>query len=346
MTALILYIALAIGVSFVCSLLEAVLLSLTPSYVEVYRRSHPKLGQTLAELHQNVERPLAAILSLNTVAHTIGAAGAGAQAASVFGNVWVGLFSAALTLAILVLSEIIPKTIGANYWRALTPSLAIVLPWMIRLLLPLVWLSGWLTHLLRNESLVRVSRDEILAIARIGAEDGAIAPGESDLLENLLYFRDIQIADVMTPKSVVGMLDENQTIAFAVQQELPFSRIPVVNGSSGAISGYVLRDELLEHARSSNHVRDLRRDILEMRTSTALPWALNRFIGNRQQIAVVKNEHSEMLGVITLEDIIETLIGMEIVDEADPVVDMRALARRYARTRRHLPDLPTNRIDS
>jgi CBS domain containing-hemolysin-like protein len=327
-----LYIALAIGVSFICSILEAVLLSLTPAYVAVYRQAHPRRGRTLAELHGNIERPLAAILSLNTVSHTVGAAGAGAEAARIFGSAAIGVFSALLTLAILLFSEIIPKTLGAVYWRNLTPVAVVVLPVLVRLLLPLVWLSGWITTILQSRDAPRTSRAEIAAMAEIGAADGAIEGRESALMKHLLRFREVELQDVMTPLSVVGSLDQNWHIDEQLAASLPFSRIPIYTGVPERITGYVMRDDLLENTGRERCVGDIARGILRFDATVALPEALDTFIAQREKIAAITGEGDTMVGIATLEDVLETLIGMDIVDEGDLVADMRALARERAAT--------------
>jgi len=325
-----LYVALAIGASFICSILEAVLLSLTPAYVAVYREAYPRRGRTLSALHGNIERPLAAILSLNTVSHTVGAAGAGAEAARLFGSASIGIFSALLTLAILLFSEIIPKTLGAVYWRSLTPVAVVVLPVLVRLLLPLVWLSGWITGILQSRETPRTSRAEIAAMAEIGAADGAIEGRESALMQHLLRFREVELQDVMTPLSVVGSLDQSWPIDEQLARSLQFSRIPIYTGAPDRITGYVMRDDLLENVGRPRRVGDIARGILRFDATVALPQALDTFIAKREKIAAIIGEGETMVGIATLEDVLETLIGMDIVDEGDLVVDMRALARERA----------------
>lgn len=327
---LVIYIALAIGVSFICSILEAVLLSLTPAYVAVYRQTHPRRGHTLAALHGNIERPLAAILSLNTVSHTVGAAGAGAEAARLFGSASIGVFSALLTLAILLFSEIIPKTLGAVYWRSLTPVTVVILPLLVRVLLPLVWLSGWITGMLQARETPKMSRAELAAMAEIGAADGAIEGRESVLLKHLLRFREVELQDVMTPLSVVGSLEQTETIDEELARRLPFSRIPIYAGTADQITGYVIRDDLLENVGNERRVSDISREILRFDTTVSLPEALDVFIAKREKIAAITGQDRTTVGIATLEDVLETLIGMDIVDEGDPVVDMRALARERA----------------
>lgn len=339
MIALAIYVAVAVGVSFFCSLLEAALLSLAPGYVHVFRQQHPKLGERLVELREDIDRPLAAILSLNTVAHTVGAAGAGAQAAIVFGSAWVGVFSGFLTLAILVLSEIIPKTLGAVYWRRLALFVAITLPWLIRLTLPLVWLSAWLTKKLRKEKPRRVIRSEIEAIAEIAQTEGALDANEVESLKSLLKFRNVRVGDVMTPIEVVASLREDDPIAEALGRDIPFSRIPLYRDRANAFTGYVLKTDLHVERLGADppaRVGELRREILDIPEPTPLPDAIKRLFALRAHIAAVTlpAEPGVAVGIVTLEDMIETLLGVEIVDEFDPAVDMRELARRQGAVRR------------
>ncbi len=330
MTLLIIFICIAVGVSFICSLLEAALLSVSPAYSTSLVDQRPALAKTLAELLDNIDRPLSAILSLNTVAHTVGATGAGAQAAAVFGSQWIGVFSAVLTLAILVLSEIIPKTLGAVYWRSLTPLVVRVLPWLIKITLPLVWLSSGITWLIQKEKPKKIQRQEIKALADVGLAEGALDENESNLLKSLLKFRDIKIAQVMTPLDVVTTLNDSLMISQAAAESLSFSRIPLVhNDDAKVFGGYILKSELLEHASSEaadQPVMNLKRDLMSIPDSVKLPFAINRFIDNHEHIAMVVNDSGYAVGVITMEDVIETLMDVEIVDESDPVVDMRTLA--------------------
>ena len=330
MLLLIVFVTLAIGVSFLCSLLESVLLSVTPAYVRVVAETDPRGGERLRRLVEDIDRPLAAILSLNTVAHTVGATGAGAEAARVFGSAWVGLFSAVLTLGILVLSEIIPKTIGAVYWRELTPLVSRVLPWMIRLLLPLVWLSSWVTRLLKHGDPAGVSREEIRAMADIGQVAGVIERHESDLMRSLLRFRDVVVEDVMTPMQVVGHFRAGQTVEEAIAAGHPFSRLPIVE-PDGRARRYVLRGELLEAGGADDGgrpIESLGRPLIPFARDLALPNALERFVEEREHIAIVLGDDGDPVGVVSLEDVVETLLDVEIVDEADPAVDMRLLARQ------------------
>lgn len=330
MVTLILFIALAIVVSFYCSLLESAFLSITPAYVQLSQADPGSKGQTLARLKQEVDRPLAAILSLNTIAHTLGAAGAGAQAAIVFGNEWVGLFSALLTLAILMFSEVIPKTLGAIHWRRLTGFVARTLPILIIVTYPLVWLSVRVSGLLQHAKPRQVMRGEIQALAEIGKEEGAISPEESSFIQSMLQFRDTKVDKVMTPVSVVQSVCESETAHQVLGKEIPFSRIPVYKNSPLDITGYVLKDDLHETERCGNGARlisQFKRGIFNISAQSDLPHAINYFSQNHSHIAAVVDQSGNALGVVTLEDTVETLLGWEIVDEFDPIPDMRELAK-------------------
>ena len=339
MILLILYVLLALGVSFACSVMEATLLSVTPGYIgALERKDHPAAGQ-LRELKEEIERPLAAILTLNTIAHTVGAAGAGAQAAVVFGSAWVGLFSAVLTFLILVLSEIIPKTLGASYWRRIAPPVARMLPALVWLVWPLVILSLWLDrHLSRGEKAASVSREEIAAMAEEGRRVGVVRESESQILERLFLFSDLRAHDIMTPRTVVFALPERATLEEVLEEHdaLPFSRIPLYREEPDELEGYVLKDELLRRAASGEgdtRLAELRRGFLVVPESLALPDLFERLVDEGELISLVLSEHGAVEGIVTMEDVIETILGREIVDEADSAEDMRELARRRWRRR-------------
>ena len=329
-----LYVALAIGVSFLCSIMEAVLLSVTPSYVAALERKGSAVGEQLHQYKDNVDRPLAAILSLNTIAHTVGAAGVGAQAALVFGEAYTGIIAAILTLLILVLSEIIPKTLGAVYWRALTPSVVRLLTATIIAMWPLVKLSQGITHLLsQEEEETAFSREEFTAMAELGEEEGVFEEKESRILRNLFRFNSLRVKDVMTPRTVIFDLPENTTIGEVVEEhdEFRFSRIPVYDDDPDDITGYVLKDEMLLRAAQEEFdvtLEEMARDILVVHETLPLPDLLERLLDRLEHIALVVDEYGGVAGVVTMEDVVETLLGLEIVDEADSVEDMQALARK------------------
>jgi CBS domain containing-hemolysin-like protein len=329
-----LYVALAIGVSFLCSMMEAVLLSVTPSYVAAMEREGSAVGQRLHQFKENIDRPLAAILSLNTIAHTVGAAGVGAQAAVVFGEAYTGIVAAVLTLLILVLSEIIPKTVGAVYWRTLTPPVVRFLTGTIIAMWPLVKLSQGLTHLLsQDEDEAAFSREEFTAMAELGEEEGVFEEKESRILRNLFRFNSLRVKDVMTPRTVIFNLPENTTIGDVVEEhdEFRFSRIPVYDDDPDDITGYVLKDEMLLRAAQEEFditLAEMARDILVVHETLPLPDLLERLLDRLEHIALVVDEYGGVAGVVTMEDVVETLLGLEIVDEADSVEDMQALARK------------------
>jgi CBS domain containing-hemolysin-like protein len=331
---LLLYVALAIGVSFLCSIMEAVLLSVTPSYVAALEREGSDIGERLHQLKENVDRPLSAILSLNTIAHTVGAAGAGAQAAVVFGEAYTGVIAAILTLLILVLSEIIPKTLGAVYWRTIAPTMVRLLVPTIILMWPLVKLSQGLTYLLsQDEDEAAFSREEFTAMAELGEEEGVFEEKESRILRNLFRFNSLRVKDVMTPRTVVFDLPEAQTIGDVVDEhdEFRFSRIPVYDENPDDVTGYVLKDEMLLRAAQEEHdvlLEDIAREILVVRETLPLPDLLERLLDRLEHIALVVDEYGGVAGVVSMEDVVETLLGLEIVDEADSVEDMQALARQ------------------
>jgi CBS domain containing-hemolysin-like protein len=335
MTLLVLYVVVALAVSFACSIMEAVLLSVTPAYVAAAKG---EAGVRLRRLKLNVERPLSAILSLNTVAHTVGAAGAGAQAADVWGDTYVGVFSGVLTLLILVLTEILPKTLGTLYWRTLAPGVAAVLVPLIYVLWPLVAMSELITKRLSSGKVDKQFRkEELTALADIGRQEGALQEGEIRILKNLLRFRTLRATDIMTPRTVVMTLTETQTVAEALANgALPFSRVPVHDGNVDKITGYVLEDDVLQHS-SEDHptvlLRDLKRPIQVVPSSLSLPLLFETLLAKREHIAVVVDEYGGTAGVVTMEDVIETLLGLEIVDEGDVARDMQELAREQWRKR-------------
>ncbi len=332
---LIFYLLLALGVSFLCSVLEAVLLSVTPAYVAALRESGNPAGERLQRLKADIDRPLAAILSLNTVAHTVGAAGAGAQAAAVFGDAWVGVASGVLTVLILVISEIIPKTIGAAHWRRLAPPIARLLPVLMWIMYPLVLLSQLLTRLLGGQhGRAAVSREEVSALATLGANQGIFEAGEYQVLSGLFHLGQLCAEDIMTPRTVVDAVPASQTVGEFAGASVhgAFSRVPVYAKSLDDISGYVLRSDVLLHAARDEldlRLSDLQRPIKAVRADTRLPALLEELLESRVHLALVLGPYGGTAGVVTLEDIVETLIGMEIVDEGDRVADMRELARRY-----------------
>ena len=331
---LIFYVLLALVVSYLCSMLEAILLSVTPSYVAALEQEGDPSGDILRSLKDDIDRPLAAILSLNTAAHTVGATMGGAQAAIVFGSVYVGIISAGLTLMILIFSEIIPKTLGAVYWRTLAPTAGRILVALIWAMLPLVWLSKGVTRLIAgDEKGTSVSRAEMTAMAELGKEEGIFEEEESRILKNLFRFSSLRVKDVMTPRTVVEALPEHQSVGEIVEahDEFRFSRIPVYTQNRDDITGYVLKDDiLLKAAQEEDHVKlhELRREILAVPDELPLPELFERLLDRLEHVALVVDEYGGTAGIVTMEDVVETLLGLEIVDEADRTEDMQTLARQ------------------
>lgn len=331
---LITYILLALIFSFLCSIAEAVLLSITPSFLAGLQDRKPKLAALLKKLKQdNVDQSLAAILTLNTIAHTVGAIGSGAKATVVFGSAWFGLFSAIMTLMILFLSEIIPKTIGAVYWRALAGLTARFVRTLIWVLYPLIWISESLTRLIaRGKNIHVFSRKEFIAMAGIGERAGKIDPQESRIIQNLFQLSSLTASDIMTPRTVISGLPQDITVteAMDVRPSVPFSRLPLYETDLDHITGYMLRDDLLLYkARDQGDVKveNLKREIKTVPGTMSLSNLLEFLLDQRQHIALVVNEYGGTKGLVTNEDVVETLLGMEIVDEMDSVEDMQALAR-------------------
>lgn len=331
LTLLVVYVGLAIGVSFMCSIMEAVLLSVTPAYVGAMEADKPQVAHRLKELKSDVDRPLAAILTLNTVAHTIGAAGAGAEAAAYFGNGAIGVFSALLTLGILVLSEIIPKTLGAVYWRGLAPLVSRLLKPLIYGLFPLVVMSQWFAKLLtRGKKTGDVSREELAALAEIGADEGVFNEREVRIFKNLLRFESVRIADVMTPRTVITAFPETTKASELVEAGEGFSRYPVFSTTHDDITGYVLRSEALTRVASDEQdtaLDELRRPLIDVPHDQSILEVFERLIAEGEHIARVVDEYGGTAGIATMEDVIETLIGIEITDENDATEDMQVLAR-------------------
>ena len=339
MILLIFYLLLAILVSFLCSILEAVLLSITPSYVESLRQEKGALGEKLNILKKNIDRPLAAILSLNTIAHTVGAAGVGAQAALVFGDQYIGVISGVLTLLILVFSEIIPKTLGANYWRSLTGFTANTLKILIIILYPLVVMSQWITNIIsKKDKGASVSREEISAMADIGHKEGVFEEQESRILKNLIRFKSITAEDVMTPRIVLCAAPEDYTVQQMYDQPnfKKFSRFPVYKKSLDNVTGYIHKNDVVDKLANDLHnvkLNEIKRDVIVVNEKIPITELFDSLITKKEQMAVVVDNYGGVVGMATMEDMVETLLGLEIVDEFDSVVDMQIYAREKWQSR-------------
>ncbi|MCB9763683.1 MAG: HlyC/CorC family transporter [Alphaproteobacteria bacterium] len=347
MALLVFYVVLALGVSFTCSIMEAVLLSVTPGYITALDAQNAPAAARLRALKADVDRPLAAILSLNTVAHTIGAAGAGAQVQAIYGEASLAIGSAILTILILVVSEIIPKTLGAVYWRSLAPFVGRALGPLMLLMWPLVKLSEGITRLISPKGgHGAMSREEIEAMADVGRAQGLIDDAESAALKNLLAFGRLSVHDAMTPRTVMLTFPQDHTVLQALEQvpELRFSRIPVYGSRPDHLTGYVLKDQLLLTAargQSDTRLSELIRPLTMVPQTMKLRELFERLLTSREHVAVALDEYGGVVGLITMEDLLETLLGMEIVDEVDGVEDMRKLAReQWLRRARRLGLVP------
>ena len=338
MTLLFVYLAIAIGVSFLCSILEAVLLSVTPSFAEKILSDRPRAGGMLSQVKERLDESLSSILILNTFAHTMGAAGVGAQALQVFGQKWETLIAVLLTLAILYFSEIIPKTLGATFWRQLAIPSAFIIAWLVKLVYPLVWISTRLTRLFSGNKGQEITREEIIALASLGLRDGTLMSQENEYLANILKLREIRTEEVLTPRSVVHMLHQNLTVTEALDQAETrrFSRIPIFGEGIDDIKGKVMRADLFEAERDgqgSAPIKQFAKKIVRVSEKLPVQQLLDLFIKNRAHLFLVEDEFGQTAGIVTLEDAIETLLGREILDERDTVADMQALARGKYRQR-------------
>lgn len=349
MTLLIFYLLLAILVSFFCSIAEAVLLSVRPSYIAMLERKGAKSAKRLKNLRGNLDRPLAAILTANTIAHTVGAAGVGAQATAVFGSEYLGVTSAVLTFLVLVFSEIIPKTLGATYWMHLAPVFGVLIDGLTRLLAPLVWFSGKLTRLISRSKhgAKTFSRDEMEAMATIGMSEGVLDAKEMKVVTNLMRLHRLSIKDILTPRTVMFSVPESLTVQafFREHAAQPFSRIPVYTENADDISGYVLKSDLLmaqAEDRFDVSLSEFVRPFLTVPNTLSASEIFDGLMHEKSHIALVVNEYGVVQGLVTLEDVIETLIGLEITDELDTIEDMQAFARTRWHTRKPSLGIPSS----
>lgn len=338
-TLLVLFFLVAIITSFLCSLWEAVLLSITPAYAKVKAKEGTATGRRLSAFKANVDRPLAAILTLNTVANTVGAIGVGNQSALIWADVnpivATFIIPAVMVMAILIFSEIIPKTIGANYWEELAPFTVTSLGFIVAVLAPFVWISQFITRFLRKDKSGSVfSRSDFVTMAEIGAEEGVFEKKESEYIGHMLRFSTVRAEDVMTPRTVVKVASEKLTIAtfFERNKDLVFSRIPLyTDDNKDSITGYILKDEMLAHlieGKGTESISSIRRDIMVIDEDYPITKLFSRFLEKREHITLVVDEFGGMAGIVTMEDVIETLLGMEIIDELDNDEDMQAVARK------------------
>lgn len=333
MVLLLIYLFLALIVSFLCSIMESVLLSTPQSFLIVKQENGNKWAKSFLHLKSNIDKPLSAILSLNTVAHTIGAAGVGAQAVKVFGEASFGIVSAVLTILILVITEIIPKTIGARYWRSLAKISDLVIKAMIFITYPLVVLSGLVTKMITSHKQQQTtSREEIAALTNIGADEGVFSSKEHKIIHNLLRLKNVKVAEIMTPRVVVAVADETLPLSDFLKNKdyLKFSRIPVYSENDENITGYVFRQTVFEKLAEDHHelkLNDIKREIVIVPNTIVLFTLWEKLLEKKEHIALIVDEYGGMDGIVTMEDIIETLLGLEIIDEKDTITDMQKFAK-------------------
>lgn len=333
---ILLYFLGALSLSFLCSVLEAVLLSTPMSYISMRENQGSKTATLMKQYKNNVDRPVGAILSLNTIAHTIGSAGVGAESIKIFGEQYFGLISAILTLLILVLSEIIPKTIGASYWRSLALPSTRIIRVLILITYPLVLLSELITKVFTPRgNQASMSREEVSAMVDVGTTEGIFRESESKLIKSCIALSGVKARQVMTPSIVVESACQDLTVKdFQAKQSWSFSRIPVYAGDKDYITGYVLKDAVLKLLSEDQfHVKlsDLKRPILTFREEESVFQIWEKMLEKREHISVIIDEYGGLRGLVTMEDIIETMTGVEIVDEDDVAVDMQALAKEKSR---------------
>ena len=343
MVKLLFFFLVSILISFLCSIWEAVILSITPTYVKRIQKEKPKIGKLLHQFKKDIDKPLSAVLTLNTIAHTVGAIGVGIQAGKIFGThhiqfyffelTYESFIAGLMTLAILILSEIIPKTLGANYWKQLMPFTVHSLRILLIILAPFVWISKWITRLIKNDKDRSVfSRADVAAMAEVGLESGAIDKEEKSIIQNLLRLENLKVKDIMTPRSVVLAVDETLTLSEIYKENRPmtYSRIPVYKDQSDNITGLILKDGILEHLAEDRHTKkaaEIKRDILFVEDEYTVAKLMDTLILKRQHLAMVANQYGTVVGLVTMEDLFETLLGLEIVDESDKVEDLQKLAR-------------------
>ncbi|MEM9991269.1 MAG: hemolysin family protein [Bacteroidota bacterium] len=344
MVGLIAFFLVSIVFSFLCSVWEASLLSVTPSYIRQQSKAGTQTGKLLESYKKDIDRPLSAILTLNTIAHTVGAIGVGAKAGEVFGENYFDIFgfqlsyesvvATLMTLFILVLSEIIPKTIGANMWKRLAPFTVNSIRVLLFLLAPLVWLSQLITRSLKNEKDKSVlSRTDIVAMTLEGEQSGALQKNESKIISNLLNLNEVLVRDVMTPRTVIKMVDENTPLMTYYKQNTPirFSRIPVYSSKQDNVTGLVLKDDILQRLVEDEDdlpLSAIKREIQAVRSDMPLPTVFETLSSQRSHLAVVVDQYGSLVGLVTMEDVLETLLGLEIMDEFDAEKDLQTLARK------------------
>ena len=341
MDLLIIFFVLSVGVSFICSILESVLLSVNMSYVAVLEKERPTVGKLLRLHKENINKSIASILILNTIANTLGAAAVGAQAAHIFGNDAVVYVSVVLTFAILFLSEIITKTIGAIHWKTLAPVAAHIIRLFIWITYPIILTTLFVTNKISNgkDDANSLTKEELLESMLLSEDDGVIDEKESDVIENILNLDNIKVGEILTPRSVVFAIDESMTIKEVIETQLAifkFSRIPIYNGSIEDVTGLVLTKKIFKQAFIDDSVTlaSIKKEIYTINENIPVSKALDRLITKKDHMFLVMDNYDQTEGIVTLEDCVETILGIEIMDESDTTEDMRELAKQKMKQKR------------
>ena len=341
MDLLILFFALSVGISFLCSILESVLLSVNMSYIAVLEKERPVIGELLRHHKENINKSIASILILNTIANTLGAAAVGAQAAKLFGNDAVVYVSVVLTFAILFLSEIIPKTIGAIYWKQLAPISAYAIRFFIWVTYPIILTTLFVTDRISkgNDVARSLTKEELLESMLLGEDEGVIDEKESDVIENILNLDNIKVAEVLTPRSVVFALEESMSIKEVIETKeeiFKFSRIPVYSRTIEDVVGIVMTKKIFKQALEDDSVNvgEIKKEIFSINENIPVSKALDLFIAKKDHMFLVMDNYDQTEGIVTLEDCVETILGVEIVDESDTTEDMRELAKLKMKQKR------------
>lgn len=334
---LIFYVLLALGVSFICSILEAVLLSVTPGFIKTEVSAGKAYATHLEKMKNNLDKPISAILTLNTIAHTMGAAGAGGAWKAEYGDTGEAIFAGVLTFLVLVFSEIIPKTIGAKFWRGLASPSTTLLRWMVVLMTwtGILWALGMITRLLGGGHEGHgVSRSELAAMAELSEQSGQLDNEETKILRNLFMLKSTTVRDIMTPRTVVYAKQQSQCVEEFLKDAVnePFSRIPVYEKDLDDASGFVLRADVMsshiEGESDGKTLKDYKRPVPAIPNTMPVFNAFQQLSKENTHIMLVVDEFGGVAGVVTMEDMLETLLGMEIIDEGDRSEDMQALARK------------------
>jgi len=339
MTLLFIYFFIAVGISFVCSILEAVILSTTPTYIEVIKNSKPKLGKQLEKQKKDIDKSIGAILTLNTFAHTLGAAGVGAETARIFGEEYMFYISAILTILILVFSEIIPKTIGAYYWKELSAISSILIRFLVFITYPLLVLMEFITKAIakdKNKNLI--TKDELEATVAMGEEAGILKEKELHIIENIFELRDIKVKDIYTPRNVMFTISEDALLEslnksdktiIELEKMKEYSRIPIYKNDIDDIVGVIFSKEYFYEfiENKLNDKKDIIKSVFKINKNIPLSKLLDLFISRKEHLFIVVDNYDQTAGIVTLEDAIETLLGLEIMDEFDNNINMRELAK-------------------